>query len=174
MLEISRRTLLKLSLATGLVVGLLVGVKEFLVPKGEPDPRLATLRAYVDTLIPADEAPGAVELGVADGMLADTVPESTYDRLLLEGCAWLDEQAKARGARSFTKLAEGLREEVVALASAAERNSLAYVFFAATRDAAFSRYYADPRSWRALRYAGPPQPHGFTDYASAPMHPDER
>ena len=41
-------------------------------------------------------------------------------------------------------------------------------FFDRTLTDTLQLYYAHPGSWPALRFAGPPQPAGFMDYAAAP------
>jgi hypothetical protein len=127
-----------------------------------------TLEAYLDALIPDDElGPGALELGVGRRMIARAQESRRYRAFLDQGCRWLDDEAKKRGAEAFADLSEDGRNAVVALA-AAEPNSYPQRFFRATRHTAFYLYYAEPRAWAAIGYDGPPQPEGFMDYAAAP------
>jgi hypothetical protein len=128
-----------------------------------------TLVAYLDVLIPEDElGPGALELGVGRRIIARARESRKYGTFLDQGCRWLDDQAKKRGAESFAELSEDDRNGVVALAAEAEPNSPPRRFFRATRHTAFYLYYAEPRAWAAIGYDGPPQPEGFTDHAAAP------
>jgi hypothetical protein len=125
--------------------------------------------AYLDALIPDDElGPGALELGVDRRMIARARESRRYGTFLDQGCRWLDDEAKERGAESFADLSEEGRNDVVALAAAAEPNTPPQRFFRATRHAAFFLYYAEPRAWAAIGYDGPPQPEGFMDYAAPP------
>jgi hypothetical protein len=124
---------------------------------------------YLDALIPDDElGPGALEVGVDRRMIARAQESRKYRAFLDEGCRWLDNEAKKRGAESFAELSEDGRNGVVALAAAAEPNTPPQRFFRATRHTAFFLYYAEPRAWAAIGYDGPPQPEGFMDYAAAP------
>ncbi len=162
---LSRRRFLGLSLGLGLL-----SVAGFLTRRffaSSPPAELGTLKAYLDTLIPADEEmPGAVELGIAERMFFGS--SRRYRRLLRKGCDWLDKEAGKYGAKDFSVLSPARREEVVRRAAEGEKDSLPYLFFDLTRDEAFSLYYAEPRVWRALGYFGPPQPLGFMDYTQAP------
>ncbi|MFO1195560.1 MAG: gluconate 2-dehydrogenase subunit 3 family protein [Burkholderiaceae bacterium] len=125
-----------------------------------------TLRAYVDTLIPADETPPGSALGVDRALLAKGVRRD-YARLLELGLAWIDRAALAAHGQRFHLLGEAARDAIVGRAAAADAGSLPRVFFVRTRADAFHHYYGQPASWRDLgAYAGPPQPRGFPDFAA--------
>lgn len=129
----------------------------------------ATLRAYVDVLIPADETPGATALGVDKQLLATGARERGHQRLLEAGVDWLNTRARARYGRAFPELDEPGREAIVGDAAAAAFGTLPRVFFERTRAAAFFHYYGRPESWRGMaHYRGPPQPLGFPDYTEPP------
>lgn len=139
------------------------------VPMAPPARDAVTLRAYVDTLIPADETPSGTALGVDQQLLnvASSLPDS--QRLLDLGLAWLNQQARANYDRDFPDLGEREREAVVSKAAAADYNTLPRVFFERTRADAFFHYYGRPESWHGIRYyRGPPQPLGFMDYTQPP------
>jgi len=165
----SRRHFLSLSLGTGLWASLGVAcqrsTRDVLGKPGQQQ----TLAAYLDTLIPADETPSATQLGVTEKILSQAATDSDYLRLLNKACDWLEAQAQQSGAAHFAALSEDQREQVIHLAAAGEGGPLVEMFFDQTLAAAFSYYYADPRSWPALDYAGPPQPRGFMDYTQAPI-----
>lgn len=164
---LTRRHLLKALLGAGLLPGL--GAKAgpaTVMPGGE-----ATLSAFLDTLIPADpQSPSASALGLERAVLA-AAEGKPYRRLIDQGCQWLDHQAQARHRAPFAALDPDLRVALVRLAEAAPAKSLENVFFRALRDHALETYYADPGSWPALGYAGPPQPQGFLDFEQAPAPP---
>ena len=136
-----------------------------------PSPRLAdaTLGAYVDVLIPADETPSATALGVDKQLLATAAGVRGQQRLLDAGIDWLNTRSRARYARPFPELDERGREAIVGEAAAAGFGTLPRVFFERTRAAAFFHYYGRPESWRGIaHYRGPPQPLGFPDHAEPP------
>lgn len=129
----------------------------------------ATLRAYVDVLLPADETPSGTALGVDVRLLAVAKQREDYRRLLDWGLDWLNGQARAHYRRDFPELGEAEREAVVRRAAAGGYGTPARVFFERTRADAFTHYYARPESWRGIvQYRGPPQPLGFADYAEPP------
>ncbi len=128
---------------------------------------IPTLRAYVDTLIPADETPAGSALGVDRALLANGVRRD-YAQMLELGLAWIDSAAVALHGQRFHLLGESAREAIVGRAAAAEAGSLPRVFFVRTRADAFSHYYGQPESWRGLdALSGPPQPRGYPDFAGA-------
>ena len=136
-----------------------------------PLPRLAdaTLGAYVDALIPADETPSASALGVDKQLLAAAAGAPGHRRLLDAGLDWLNTRSRARYARPFPELDERGREAIVGEAAAAGYGTLPRVFFERTRAAAFFHYYGRPESWRDMaQYRGPPQPLGYMDYTQPP------
>ncbi len=129
---------------------------------------LQSFPAYVDTLIPDDETPGGVSLGVDSQIVAKAKNDADYEYLLKRGGQWLDEQARQRGADSYTALPPADREAIVSVAQASPERSLARVFFDATRDDALFFYYSNPASWPGLGFRGPPQPQGYADFTRSP------
>jgi len=130
--------------------------------------RLAALPAWLDTLIPPDETPGAGALGIADRIHGKALDVPAYQRLLTLGCAWLDQEARQRRAADFASLQPEERAAVASLAERSPAGSLPRVFFARTWDDARDFYYADPIVWPSLGYAGPPQPAGFPGHDRPP------
>jgi hypothetical protein len=129
----------------------------------------STLKAYVDTLIPADETPSGTALQVDRKLLRVAGGQPDYRRLLQLGLDWLNAQARAQYGRDFPELEDEEREAVVARAAAAAHDTLQRIFFERTRADAFFHYYGRPESWRGMAgYRGPPQPEGFPDYARPP------
>ncbi len=164
----SRRTLLKLFLGIGLLLPFGALLRWFAPAERKVAAPWDGLRAFVDALVPADTTPGAVELGVVEKILAAAEQRAPHLKLLREGTAWLDEQARVRGATSFAALPREEIEAIVGLAAASPPRSLPRTFFQSTLDDALYLHYADPRSWEGLGYEGPPQPRGFPDHAEPP------
>jgi hypothetical protein len=134
---------------------------------------LAPLAAWLDTLIPADETPSASALGIDRVLLAWARDQAKPLALLRDGCRWLDAVSRHNAGVVFASLPPAAREAVARFAAEAEAASLPRVFFERTWELARQFYYADPRVWPSLGYAGPPQPNGFPD-AAQPPHPAPR
>lgn len=129
----------------------------------------ATLRAYVDVLIPADRTPSGSALGVDARLWEVVAPQPDYRDLLNRGLAWLDERARAGYGRGFAQLQAGPQEAIVQQLAGAVHGSLQRVFFERTRADAFFHYYGRPESWPGIGdYSGAPQPRGFMHQAQAP------
>lgn len=131
-------------------------------------PQIATLRALVDRLIPADDTPGALDAGTDSFIVAlldgDCAAEAP---LLALGLTQLDhEAAAARPGQSFATLSPSAQD---ALLAALERNQPATAwptsisapaFFKCMVDLAAEGFYADPAnggnrdavSWRLIGY----------------------
>ena len=99
---------------------------------GKPD-QWQTLRAYLDTLIPADESPSATQLGVTEQMLSRMEANPRSRQFITQGCAWLDAQAKQYGAAHFAALSDAQREQVVSLAATGKAGVLGKCFLIARR-----------------------------------------
>lgn len=131
--------------------------------------RHADLRAWVDTLLPAEpDFPGGLALGVAERIAATIEREPAYAKLTREAWAWLDARTRETGEPDFAELPASRRHDLVAEAAASALGSTPRTFFQATLDDALFHAYADARAWVGLGYDGPPQPIGFPDHATAP------
>ncbi len=160
----NRRNFLRLTFGTGLLASAGYILKEVFIPAQLDVGERRTLEAFLDTLIPATETPGALQLGVAEKILAASSDDAQYRRLIKKGCGWLDGKAKSRGVTEYLLLGEREREDVVGGAAGAPAGTLARIFFERLRSDAFYHYYAHPASWRGFGYQGPPQPDGYPDY----------
>lgn len=130
-----------------------------------------TISAVIDRMLPDDELPGAVALGIHRRIpaMAEVPPRQRLFELrrgFAEGVAWLDTQARAAGATDFLGLDEAQQEAVLVTAVTSDEDA---AFFVGTlRDRAFALYYTEPSIVAAFAYAGPPQPAGFPDFQEAP------
>jgi len=164
-MAVTRRQLFKHCLTTGLLAWLLparAGQQQAPVLD-------VTLRAWLDVLIPADETPGAGQLGVDRDLLKKARKDDDYGQVLARGVAWLDRQARDLGDKDFLALDDGARESIASRAAAAGTESLEGLFFQLTRVDALRYYYIRPEAWHGLPgYHGPPQPLGYLDYQRPP------
>lgn len=164
----TRRRFLRVSLGAGLLAPLGVGCTDAIQRLPSKPDQWQTLRAYLDTLIPEDESPSATQVGVTEKIISHMEANAGYRQFITKGCAWLDAQAKQYDAVHFAALSDAQREQVMSWAATGKATVFAQMFFDRTQADTFSFYYAHPRSWRALGYAGPPQPRGFMDYTQPP------
>ncbi len=74
-----------------------------------------TLVAFLDTLMPADDTPSASDLGVPEKLLTLADNDDRYERLLLNGCLWLENLALKRHDTEFQNLDEPSRVAIVEL-----------------------------------------------------------
>ena len=136
---------------------------------------LSALPALLDTLLPEDISPSASQLNVGPDLIRTARQESGFERLLILGCAWLNEQAQKQaqdqGHQLFENLDEASRIAIITTAEQSANRSLPRVFFNAVQQYAFGIYYAHPETWVSLGYTGPPQPVGFPGYAEPPGSP---
>lgn len=174
-MKLTRRMILDMSARLGLAIGfgpaLATAAAQETAETGQTltASLQRTLAAYLDTLIPDEEAsPGAVAAGVDSDFEAAARNSDDVRKRLARGCGWLDVEAAKAGSPSFAELDEEGRVAIVGRAAAASPGSPERRFFEATRDAAMLAYYAKPPAWPALGYDGPPQPEGFMDYADPP------
>jgi hypothetical protein len=167
-MKVTRRSFLKIFIGAGLLSLSGYILKTVLRPSSITLSETRTLEAYLDTLIPSDKTPGALQLGIPNRIIAKTETDRKYRRLIKKGCHWLDGKAKEYQTENFASLRYPDREKVIATASGKKWSSPPKIFFEQTRSDAFFFYYAEPESWVILGYKGPPQPYGFPDYISPP------
>jgi hypothetical protein len=129
---------------------------------------LRSLPAFLDTLLPEDEAPSASQLGIDRQLIAHATGIENYLRLLQLGCQWLDQQASRKSNLGFWQLDLQGREAVVTIAENATEDSVQKLFFDRVKSDAFTFYYSNPASWVAIGFTGPPQPAGYLDFAAPP------
>ncbi|ROR29507.1 gluconate 2-dehydrogenase subunit 3 family protein [Inmirania thermothiophila] len=124
------------------------------------------LDAAVDAVVPADEAPGALDLGIAAALAAEAEGDPRLRRLLREGVRWLEREARSVHGRGYAALGEEARTAL--LLAAAGRSGPPRRFFETLRREVLVRYYGDPGVWAAIGYRGPPQPRGYPRYWAPP------
>jgi hypothetical protein len=128
--------------------------------------RLEALVPYLDTLLPEDGAPSASQLSLHEHLVDHALDVPNYVELLSLGCRWLDGQA-GPGA-NFAALGEAARVRLINLMEHSTPGTIERQFFERTLADAMQFYYAHPRTWKVLGFAGPPQPVGFPDYRQPP------
>ena len=127
-----------------------------------------TLVAFLDTLMPADDTPAASDLGVPDKLMSLADSDRRYERLLLNGCLWLDNMALKRHDYEFHALDEWQRVAIVERLETSQAPRFARVFMRRVLADLYEFYYSQPRSWPGLGIERPPQPLGYRDYAKPP------
>ena len=130
------------------------------------------LQHYVDLLIPDDTSPGALKLGVDQGIISKTQDDADYRKILRQGLFRIDSIAEDMFGRPFFQLKNDQASRIISLSEEAKRYSAEHRLFEQLREDSFGDYYAMPESWRSLCYSGPPQPMGFSDYQQSPTSCD--
>jgi len=140
--------------------------KSLLSPSLSSEDRQAIWRAWIDHLIPADDTPGALDLGIDAAILEK--PELV--KLIEQGTLWLHETSSKSYGKPFPDLTETEAERVILAASEQPTGSWPRDFFFHTRQAAMQLYYADPRNRVNTVWEHPPQPAGHMDYQQPCRH----
>jgi hypothetical protein len=149
--------------------GLLASDSKFPARGTTPDPEVAaTIRAIVGLLIPSDELPGAVELGIDRPISMAATVDPEFAALAAEGIRWFE--AAARSKRSGMRFASLPEADQISIALSAEANpdTDGGRLFASLRHRTMSLYYVHPQVVASFPYAGAPQPRGFPDFTQAP------
>lgn len=170
-MAITRRRFLQFPLAAGLLPGL---ARDTAISAPSTDLALdedselyeRIFTAYVDALIPRDESPGAIDLGVQRKMQLKSHMVSGQAEKLERGCDRLNALSLSQYQQSFDQLSLSRRDSIIR--QIAEPDSPTHGFFLLTQKDAFAFYYSHPLSWQALSYPGPPQPIGFMDHDQPP------
>ncbi len=123
------------------------------------------LQAWVEVLIPSDGlSPGAGQLNVHLDLIEEVKQQAVFRRLLWEGVAWLEGEAKAAHGVAFAKLTEAQAETIAAKAASMGASTLPRGFFNYSFHICKGVYYAKPEAWGGLGIERPPQPFGYMDY----------
>lgn len=130
--------------------------------------RKAVLDTVLDTMIPADDTPGAREAGVAhliDAMAETNAALRHYLNALLDE---VERAAMARDDQPFTLLPLTTRESILreVFASSDEERREARTGFMMLRGDVFAFYYLSDAGRATLGYETP-FPRGYPDYAAA-------
>jgi hypothetical protein len=163
--HMNRRVLLQRLSGLGLLAGAGWLFKQALFPHYPDFDQQATWRVWIDHLIPEDETPGALSLGID----AKILEKSEYLDLVEKGTLWLYKTAKDRFDKPYTALSESEAESLIVMASKESGDSIPNSFFLYTRLEAMKLYYADPRSRVGTVWEQNPQPAGHPDFQQ-PCH----
>ena len=131
----------------------------------ESGPLAAVLEAYIDTLLPADSAPGALQLGVPAQIRNLLRRKRALVPVYRSGLKWL--AAQAPQGKGFAELDLAERDALVTRLSEQSDDMLARFFHKSLRHTMMF-YYTNPRAWESLGLDAAPQPAGFMDFAQAP------
>jgi len=113
-----------------------------------------TLVAVVDTIVPRDRDPGAVDAGVPDRIAQSLVNDGDLRVLYREGLALVEALAQERGSTAFAALDVRERERIIgSLAGrAGQRSTQAASFYRQVRADVLKYYWASEVGRRAVGY----------------------
>jgi hypothetical protein len=118
----------------------------------------ATLAAFLNTLLPADELSGsASNLGVDRQIWTFSNTSPDFRKLLDYGCRWLN----MTGGIPFSDLPSEQQIAVVDWMSRADWNEIPRRFYELVRQVAVELYYANPAALSGLPVKRSPQPSGY-------------
>jgi hypothetical protein len=161
---VNRRLFLQRSFGGGLLISAGWLFHKWLFPSVFSSYEQKTLVVYLDCLIPADDTPSAVELGIDKRLLSLTEQYPKFTPLLKQGLEWLESQAQYSFHQAVTTLTIEQVNTLITLAAQAPFESLPHQFFLQTRHQSMQWYYADPRSRIGSIWEKSPQPEGFMNY----------
>lgn len=125
-------------------------------------------RALVDTIVPADESPGAVDAGVDRRLFSRIRKNANYLKLIGETVGVLDKLAAQRGNVIFAQLALPVRTDIIIRVLDSRKQFLnASRQVNALRTQILTEFYASELAFTMLDYH-PPSQGGYPDYARAP------
>ena len=127
----------------------------------------SVLNSYIDTLLPADTAPGALQLGVPSQVRALLQRKRALQPVYQAGAGWLETRALELYGSTFASRPLAERDALVQQLSE-QTDALLERFFHKSLRHVRMFYYSNPRAWQALGLTGTPQPAGFMDYMHAP------
>ena len=122
-----------------------------------------TAAALCDTIIPADDSsPGASAVGVVD--FIDEWISAPYEhqradrKIVLDGLAWIDAEARRRFSKPLAALGEdqrhGICDDICYAPKAKAEFADAAKFFARFRDLTAGGFYTTPQGRKDLQYVG--------------------
>jgi len=127
------------------------------------------MRALVDTIVPADESPGALTLGVDTMLFSRIRTNSNYLQLIADTIATLDALAVEQADLAFSKLELSQRTSLVArVLSSRKQFPEAGRQINALRAQILTEFYASELAFTMLDYH-PPSQGGYPDYARPPI-----
>jgi hypothetical protein len=128
----------------------------------------ATLEAVVDTIVPRDQDPGAVDAGVPARIIAHLATHPDALALYRNGLELVDRLARQAGARSFDALDGAARERILASLQGgpAGPREAGTVFFRRVRRDVLAFFWGSVTGHRVVGYRPPLS--GYPEYADPP------
>jgi len=129
----------------------------------------AGMRALVDTIVPADESPGAVALGVDRMLFSRIRKNANYLKVITETFDALDKMAVQQSDLSFAKLDLAQRSSIISrVLNSRKQFPEASRQIGALRTQVLTEFYASGLAFTMLDYH-PPSQGGYPDYARIPV-----
>ncbi len=170
-LQLARRSWLKLAATAAGLSALGVAWWGWLAhhqPESVAALEAAMLERIVDILVPRDETPGALDLGVHHAVQQALQVHTPLSLACSELFQTLDRNARTRHRKAFLDLPLPQQDALLQAVAQAGHGSAGWPALMQLRERTLALYYAQPKSWPALGLAGAPQPIGFMDYTEAP------
>lgn len=169
MLRFGRRAFLGCIAWVSLVLGRQARADAQSVATGPLNPSLrATLEAVVDTIVPRDADPGAVDAGVPARIIAHLSTNPDARTLYREGLELVDRLARQTGASSFGALAGPARERILSslLTGRNRPREAGEAFVVRVRRDVLAFFWGSVTGQRVVDYR--PPLFGYPEYADPP------
>jgi Gluconate 2-dehydrogenase subunit 3 len=122
----------------------------------------STLDAFVDTMIPRDETPGALDAGVADAVLATVQSQPEVARLLETGLEALERASHVHCGRPFASASTEDRQALLQVLVEGREppgwrpgGPLVGPFWNVARGLIVRLFYGSPAGWAEVGFPGP-------------------
>jgi len=150
-----RRQFLALVSAGGILA---TGAAAWLMSRWRVEPELndesvLVLRAVIDALVPRDEFPGALDLGIDEDVLELLRRDNRRRRLYRRGIEGLSVEARQRYHKPFHELPEAKSIDLMEEKSRGYDSTAAFLAWA--RSDVFRAYYTSPEAFAMLNYRPP-------------------
>lgn len=137
-----------------------------------------TLDAFVDTVIPRDETPGALDAGVADAVLATVQSQPEVARLLETGLDALERASRAQYGRPFASASTEDRQALLQVLGEGREppgwgseGPLVGPFWNVARGLIVRLFYGSPVGWAEVGFPGPSVDRGGYRYTIVRPNP---
>ena len=133
-----------------------------------PSSLQATLEAVIDTIVPRDQDPGAVDAGVPVRIIAHLSTHREAQTLYLEGLELVDRLARQTGASSFAALPGPRRERLLSSlgSSPGGPGKVGEAFLIRARRDVLAFFWGSVTGQRVVEYLPPLS--GYPEYADPP------
>ncbi len=121
----------------------------------------------IDTFVPADDAPGAIDLGIDRVLLEQVNSNSDYLNKVTQSLQMLHESATEKYHQPFDRISLAQRTRLVEYFLSSREDTNTHLQLTSLRLKTMTKYYTSAAAFEMLNYH-PPSQGGYPDYDSPP------